>query len=236
MNIILVDDDNAYLEELKNTVAMICKIGGIPAKITVTDDPFELTDDALWKKNDVILLDIDMPDVSGIEIASKINALKGMSEKPYIIFVTSRDGLVFDALKEQPYSFVRKSAIEDLAPCISKIEKRLNADDTYIVRTAGAVNKVLLREIAYLEKQGNYVIFHTASGELRERSTIDEKSRDLREHGFIRVHIGYLVNPIYIEKIDADSVTLTGGVRLSVSRGYRKTVKSDFFDWMVKNR
>lgn len=147
MNIILIDDDIRYLEELRKTVEILCRTERIQAKISDTDDPREVMEDELWKKNDVILLDIDMPKISGIELASHINALKGDAEKPYIIFVTERDGMVFEALREQPYSFIRKSAIEDLSPCLKRIESRLNAEDTFTIHTAGAINRIPVSEI-----------------------------------------------------------------------------------------
>lgn len=235
MNIILIDDDIRYLEELRKTVDILCRTERIQAKISDTDDPREVMEDELWKKNDVILLDIDMPKLSGIELASQINALKGDAEKPYIIFVTERDGMVFEALREQPYSFVRKSSIEDLSPCLKRIESRLNAEDTFAIHTAGAINRIPVSEIMYLEKQGNYVVYHTVSVELKERSSLDEKYGELKAYSFIRIHVGCAVNPRFIRTVEADYVILEDDTKLAVSRAYKKTVKKEFFDWMVKN-
>lgn len=235
MNIILIDDDIRYLEELRKTVDILCRTERIQAKISDTDDPREVIEDELWKKNNVILLDIDMPKISGIELASQINALKGDAEKPYIIFVTERDGMVFEALREQPYSFVRKSAIEDLVPCFKRIESRLNAEDTFAIHTAGALNRIPINEIMYIEKQGNYVVFHTVSIELKERASLEEKYSELNPYSFIRIHAGCAVNPRFIRTVEADYVILEDDTKLAVSRAYKKTVKKEFFDWMVKN-
>jgi DNA-binding LytR/AlgR family response regulator len=235
MNILLVDDEKTYLETLEQKVRMIFVVNGISGEIATTTDAAALIDDKLYKRYDVILLDIDMPDFSGIELASRINALKGMSERPYIIFVSGRDGLVFDALREQPFSFIRKSSIGDLSPCLVKIDKRIAAESTYGVKSGRSVEKVMIREIRYLEKQGNYVIFHTAAGEIRERTTIDEKEKELAPHGFIRCHIGYLVNPLYIREVSGSEVILSDGVALPLTKKLSKSVKQAFFDWMVKN-
>lgn len=235
MNIILIDDDIRYLEKLRKTVDTLCRAERIQAKISDTDDPREVIEDELWKKNDVILLDIDMPKLSGIDLASQINALKGDAEKPYIIFVTERDGMVFEALREQPYSFVRKSAIEDFVPCLKKIKSRLNAEDTFAIHTAGALNRIPINEIMYIEKQGNYVVFHTVSIELKERASLEEKYSELKAYSFIRIHAGCAVNPRYIRTVEADHIILEDETRLAISRAYKKSVKKEFFDWMVKN-
>lgn len=235
MNILIVDDDWTYLKELKFIVNSMCQGNDISAHITVTDDPVSIIDDELYKKNDVILLDIDMPDASGIDIASRVNELKGKAEKPYIIFVTNRDGLVFAALKKQPYSFVRKSDIDDLIPCLCLINERLSYKDTYVIRDGRKVENLFVHEIVFLEKRKNYVIFDTIGGEFKERSTIDEKYADLRVYGFLKPNIGYLVNPSYISEIQNDVIKLLDGRLIPIAKKYKNDIKKEFIDWMVNN-
>lgn len=235
MNIIIVDDDWTYLEELQKTVKNMCRNNGISAHISITDDPVSIIDDELYKNNDVILLDIDMPDASGIDIAAQVNTLKGKAEKPYIIFVTNRDGLVFAALKKQPYSFVRKSDIDDLIPCLRQINERLSRKDTYVIRDGRNVENLFIHEIIFLEKRKNYVVFDTVAGEFKERSTIDEKYADLRVYGFLKSSIGYLVNPSYITEIKNDVIKLLDGRLIPVAKKYKNDIKKEFIDWMVKN-
>lgn len=236
MNILIVDDDRVYLRTLSKIVDEMCEKEKIPCNISTSYQPYLLFDQEKYKHADIILLDIDMPEISGIEIASKINDLKGKSDKPFIIFVTNRDGLVFEALREQPYSFVRKSVIDDLSACLIKIQEKLNAADTYTIKTGREVDSLFIKDIIYLEKKGNYVIFHTESGDYRERTTIDLKLRDLCEYGFLRPQIGYLVNVTYISDIHDGVVSLTTGVDLPLSKRYRKQIKQDFYDWMVNKR
>ena len=236
MNIVLVDDDRIYLGELRDTVSQMCERNHINATITATDKPLSLLEKNIYNHYDVILLDIDMPRISGIELASKINKLKGMSERPYIIFVSGRDGLVFQALREQPFSFVRKSEIEDLLPCLIRINSRLSVENTYGIKSGRTVEKVLIREIVYLEKSGNYVVFHTLSGEFKERTTIDEKAPDFQPYAFIRPHISYLVNPLYIREVTSANVILTDGTALPLTKKLSKAVRQEFFDWMVSKR
>ena len=236
MNIVLVDDDRIYLDKLRDTVTQMCERNHINATITATDKPLSLLEKNIYNHYDVILLDIDMPMIGGIELASEINKLKGMSERPYIIFVSGRDGLVFQALREQPFSFVRKSEIDDLLPCLIRINSRLSVENTYGIKSGRTVEKVLIREIIYLEKSGNYVIFHTLSGYVKERTTTDEKAKDFKPYAFIRPHIGYLVNPLYIREVTSANVILTDGTVLPLTKMLSKSVRQEFFDWMVSKR
>lgn len=236
MNIILVDDDRVYLDELRDTVTRMCESNGINAMISATDKPLSLLEKNIYNHYDVFLLDIDMPGISGIELASEINKLKGMSERPYIIFVSGRDGLVFKALREQPFSFVRKSDINNLLPCLKKISSRLSVENTYGIKSGRTVERVLIREIIYLEKSGNYVVFHTLSGEFKERTTIDEKAPDFKPYAFIRPHISYLVNPLYIREVSNSHVIMTDGTALPLTKKLSMTVRQEFFDWMVSRK
>ena len=236
MNIVLVDDDRIYLDELRDKVTQMCERNHINATIIATDKPLSLLEKNIYNHYDVILLDIDMPGISGIELASEINKLKGMSERPYIIFVSGRDGLVFQALREQPFSFVRKSDINDLLPCLKKINSRLSVENTYGIKSGRTVEKVLIREIVYLEKSSNYVIFHTLSGDVKERTTTDEKAKDFKPYAFIRPHIGYLVNPLYIREVTSANVILTDGTVLPLTKKLSMTVRREFFDWMVSRK
>ena len=236
MNIVLVDDDRIYLDELREKVTQMCERKHINATISATDKPLALLEKNIYNHYDVILLDIDMPHISGIELASEINKLKGLSERPFIIFVSGRDGLVFQALREQPFSFVRKSDIDDLLPCLKKINSRLSVENTYGIKSGRSVEKVMIREIVYLEKSGNYVIFHSLSGDIRERTTIDEKAPDLKPYAFIRTHISYLVNPLYIREVSSTNVFLTDGTVLPLTKKLSKAVRQKFFDWMVNSK
>ena len=235
MNILIIDDDRECIALVKSAVQQACKDKQIPVSITSILSPYKPTEENRYLNSDVILLDIDMPDISGIELASRINALKGRAEKPYIIFVTSMDGLVFEALRQQPYSFVRKDHLGDLAPCLAKLNERLSSD-TYTVKVGRDMVTLFIRDIVYLEKQGNYTVFHTVGGEYRERAGLDEKYADLKSCGFLRPHIGYLVNAAYIGELTQDNIRLSTGAQIPVGRRYQKELKRDFYEWMVSRK
>ena len=184
------------------------------------------------KNFDVVLLDIEMPKYSGLDLASKINEQKDGSGKPYIIFVTNRDGLVFDALKQQPFSFVRKSHLEDLEPCFDRLITLCESEVYYPIKSGRDIERIALKDIFYLEKQKNYVIYHTARGTISERTTLDKKT-DLLRNGFLRTHIGYLVNIRCIEVIRTGEISLSDGTIIPLSRKYSEAVRKQFFEWMA---
>ena len=213
MNILIVDDEQVFLEKIRETVLGICESEGIAVSVKIDDDPVSVIEDDKFSLSD-----------------------KGKSDKPYIIFVTNRDDLVFDALKVQPYSFVRKSHLEDLRACLRKIEERINEPDVYVIKTGRDTVHLFINDIIYLEKKNNYVVFYTIAGVFKERTNIESKFADLKQYGFLRTQIGYLVNVKYIEDITDMNVLLSIGKYVPLSKRYKKTVKQDFYEWMVSKR
>ena len=92
MKILIVDDEPVFTGELRQHVNKICANSCATTEIQITDDPEFLLMNG--KDFDVVLLDIEMPKYSGLDLASKLNGQKDGSDKPYIIFVTNRDGLL----------------------------------------------------------------------------------------------------------------------------------------------
>ena len=231
MKILIVDDEPVFAGELRQYVNKICLDNRVTAEIQITDDSEFLLMNG--KDFDFVLLDIEMPKYSGIDLASKINEQKGGSGKPYIIFVTNRDGLVFDALKQLPFSFVRKSHLEDLEPCFDRLITLCVSEIYYPIKSGRDIERVAMKDIFYLEKQKNYVIYHTARGTISERTTLDKKT-DLLRNGFLRTHIGYLVNIRCIEVIRTGEISLSDGTIIPLSRKYSEAVRKQFFEWMAK--
>ena len=229
MNITIVDDEKNYALQLKQIVLDMCAESNISNMITIAATPVDIFDNDAYRYCDVILLDIHMPEISGIEIASKINEIKTDTEKPYVVFVTKREDLVFEALKEFPYSFIRKTSIQDLKECLIRINNKMNQRASCVIKSGRSVVILYIDEIIYITKKNNYVIFHTKTGDYKERSTIDNKMIELAEHGFLRSSIGCIINVNYISCVEYLSIKLKNGELLSLSKKYRKEFVNSFY-------
>ena len=119
LKIAVVDDEIVFVESLINKITAVCEKLNLEFKIDKYSNGFDILEN--YSKYHLIFLDIEMPSIDGIATAKRINELKGSAEIPFIVYVTSHDELVFDALKSFPYSFIRKSKIEsDLYECINR--------------------------------------------------------------------------------------------------------------------
>ena len=109
IKIAVVDDEIEFVEILINKITEVCEKLNLEFKIDKYSNGFDILDN--YKKYHLIFLDIEMPSIDGIATAKRLNEFKGSAEIPLLIFVTSHDELVFEALKSFPYSFIRKNRI-----------------------------------------------------------------------------------------------------------------------------
>ena len=232
MRILVVDNEELAVRTLCNTINKV-----IPdADITSVTDSREALDAAFKIRPEIAFLDIDMPVLNGIKVAQAINAQKNDSNLPFVVFVTSKDNLVFDALKQFPYSFIRKSHIDqDLEDCIIKIYSTLNKDQNlYPIKEGRNIVYVDINSILYCEKQKNYIVYHTTNTTYSERGNMEDKVSDLIKKGFLQTHIGFLVNARHIVELKTNSVSLDNGVEVPISKRFRGVVKEKYMSWLVE--
>ena len=97
LKIAVVDDEIVFVESLINKITAVCEKLNLKFKIDKYSNGFDILEN--YSKYHLIFLDIEMPSIDGIATAKRINELKSSAEIPFIVYVTSHDELVFDALK-----------------------------------------------------------------------------------------------------------------------------------------
>lgn len=168
---------------------------------------------------DVVFLDIDMPEISGFDIAEKISS----DERTLIIFVTTHDELVFSSLKFQPFRFMRKTyldnEIEETVKAINNKMLRRKAVQRIKFQTKEKEIYVFADNIEYIEVYDHWLRVFTNEGRTIEcYGSLSEFEKMLAPIGFIRTYKSYLVNFKYIHSIGKTQVILDNGTEIPVSR------------------
>lgn len=236
MNIAVVDDSISFVDDFCDKIERICENYNIDCGIDKLYDGYSIVEN--YNNFDLIFLDIEMPNIDGIEVSRQVNELKGENDTPFIVFVTNKDNLVFNALKQYPYSFIRKTHFdEDIEQCLVNVNNKLREKPIkYPVKDGRITKHFNPKDIMYIEKEKNYVVFHVKDRLYKERSKIDEKLYDLSEFGFVRTHIGYLVNMSYVAEMTNTEFTLYNGTKIPISKTYKNETKEKYFDWMVRQK
>lgn len=214
MRIAVCDDEAAVLQLIADRVEACCADWGEVYRYT---DSTALLEDSTKTVFDVLLLDIDMPQLDGMTLAEKIR-----EHNPYaaIVFITNKEDCVFRAYRYGTFRFIRKAYLdEELTAAVADLKAWFDAKSESIVlqRTEGQCAQ-RIQDIRYIEVQGHTLTIHCAGEAFQAAGTMKEFDKALSEKGFIRIHKSYLVNFQYIYLVGTKEVQLTDGSTLPLSR------------------
>lgn len=229
MHLILCDDDNVFLDKLETRIRGMCQKHGIAVGMERYDSSKKMLEGL--KDLDtvpVFLIDIDMPEVNGFEVAS---FLKKWNRECCIGFVSNKDELVFQAFAYHPFFFIRKTHLdEELEPQLLELQKKMGVKVPKIeLQTGRQTVEVALDTIWFVESEKNYLLFYREKDErgdaVRARMKIAEAEKELEPHGFVRTHKGYLVNMNYVYRLRENEILLLNRKHVPVSRSYLNQVR-----------
>ena len=175
---------------------------------------------------DVVFLDINMPHLSGMELAGLLPA------NTYIVFTTAYSEYAADSYGYPTLDYLMKPVtLKRFYASVQKIEAHFaRKDDSYplspslteeyfFIKSGKTLHKVLLKDILYFEGEKEYVRLVASSGQLLIYRRMKEIEEQLTTP-FIRVHHSYIVNISRLDKIQ-DNHVFIGGRQISVSDKFR---------------
>ena len=235
MKIAICDDVIEHINTIKQIISENLADCTEGLKISTYSNGNDLIQDNKENNFDLICLDIEMPEIDGFKVAGKI---REDYEDAVIVFITSKNGLVFDSFTFRPFSFVRKDNIKlDMKKTFNDFKAYRKNQNIYVtVKTPKEIVRWKATEIIYIESVKNDIILYKKNDVFKARGKLCEKERELSKHGFIRIHSGLLVNYRYIESMGKASITLTNGVELPVSRNRYMKVKEKLQDLILKEK
>lgn len=231
LNIVICDDEKKILNDLSEKIKETFMNKSMEIDIFQTTSPTETLQYIESNVVDVIFLDIDMPILSGMDIAEK---LLNENYKGLLIFVTSHDSLVYGSFKYHPFGFIRKryfeEEIDETADRV--IEEMAHRDSKFTYKTSNGTYRVNVSDIIYFESESNYIVIHLSENTHKFRETMSKLEAGLCGKGFIRVHKGYLVNQQHICILRKDEIVMSDNTILPISRANKEMVKEKIMRYM----
>lgn len=169
------------------------------------------------KDFDILLLDVEMPGMSGTALAKEI---RRDNKAVQIVFITGfyeyfSDGFDVSAL----HYLIKPVGPEKLFPVLDKAVDNLSCHQrSVLVSTSEAEVKIPLTDILYVEAENVYVAVHTLRGSFRTRCSLAQFSEQLDET-FLKVHRSFVVGLKDIVKITRTQITMSNGDTVPISRG-----------------
>jgi two-component system LytT family response regulator len=187
------------------------------------------------KSPDLVFLDVQMPDVDGLELAGSFKH----HQTPAVVFVTAYDEYALRAFEIhaldyllKPFSRDRfKAALSHVRQHLSHRQGRASVRDRLVIKSTGRIYFVRTADIDWCEAAGNYVRIHVGVQSHLVRDTMVSLQAQLDAGQFVRIHRCAIVNIDRIQELRSSFggeyvVLLRGGTRLTLSRGYRESLQA----------
>lgn len=230
MRVLIVDDERPARDKLQR---MLEQEPGMAA-VQVACDAIEALEQCAAFAPDVTFLDIQMPEVTGIELAASLPA-----PAPLVVFVTAYDQYAVQAFDANAIDYLLKPYDQArLQRTLGRVRERLRLRTPpasanlpvrqLLVTERGTTRVIRVDDIEWIETADNYVILHTASAHPLLRQTLTGLLAQLGG-AFVRCHRRAAVRPALVEHVvsldkgDCELV-LRGGARLPCSRQHRAAV------------
>ena len=230
-NVIIVDDEYLARKLLQDYVSKVESL----QLVATCSNAFEAMEALANNTVDIMLLDIQMPDLTGLEL------VKGLEKKPAVIFTTAYSEYAVDAFNLavvdyllKPFDFPRffqavRKAIGNVQPKAEETTKQAadisKSNDFITVKADYKLYKINYDDLLFIEGQHEYVTFHTTQRRITALFALKDLEELLPKDRFVRVHKSYIVSFKHIQDLDKSDVTVAGN-KVPVGASYRDDLLS----------
>jgi DNA-binding LytR/AlgR family response regulator len=218
---VIVDDEPIGREILENFVKKI----NFLELVAVCEDAFEGLEIIENHPVDLLLSDIQMPEINGLEF------VRSLPSPPVIIFITAHDQYAVNSFELGVADYLLKPvSFERFLKAINKARVQIdNQSQVYaisnnqypgyfFVKANSKMNKILYKDVQYLESTGNYIKIFTSAAPLMCYNTMKIIESKLPPDQFIRIHNCYIISLNSVKAVDGFIVELLNGISLPVSK------------------
>jgi DNA-binding LytR/AlgR family response regulator len=245
MRVLIVDDEPLARTDLANLLTQRCDV----EEFRAVENAEQALAEVRTRPYGVMLLDIQMPGLSGFQLIERLSRLSG--PKPSVIFITAHQDYAIEAFEKHALDYilkpfdparvhealdiaVRRSSQEQaeaLMHALEELQLRHGNSTRVAIKDKERVVFVDVGELIAAEAHGNYVLLRERTGSYLHRGTISGIAEKLGPYGFIRIHRSVLVNGAFVATIQpgvgSDYILRTKtGAEYNVTPTYRQNLKA----------
>ncbi len=207
-----------------------------PLRLHFYRDPDRLMSDIQKEGGfDIYLLDVVMPNMSGMTIAEKI---RERGEKSEILFLAASREYAVEAFGVKATGYllkpVKKEGFDEaLMTCIRRLEHR--APQYLLIKTKDGLRRLPISELMQIESFNHTRRIRMSNGtSIDTAATLSQLYDELKHYGcFFLPHRAYIVNLDYVDGLNAKDLHMTDGERIPVSRGRYRELRTAYLDYMT---
>jgi DNA-binding LytR/AlgR family response regulator len=229
----IIDDELHAIQVLE---AYIAKTPGLEL-IGYSENPLAAIEEFRSKKfADITFVDIDMPQLSGIEVSELIGT------KTRVIFTTAFSSYALEAFEKDVFDYILKpityprflKSINKVAAGLSKEDQ----DDYFYLQcdNKGKIAKLKYDEILFVEGLKNYIGINTTSGKYITHMTMKEMEENLSAVNFCRVHKSYIINVDKITNMQGNLISLGNKIEITLGNDYKEDFNKKISKKLLKSK
>lgn len=218
-HIALVEDEQEFQNQLKSFLIQYQEEHSTSFKISVFGDGEEILA-GYEPVYDIILLDIEMPKINGMDAANKI---RQSDADVVMMFITNIAGYAIRGYEVGALDFVMKPITYygfsmRLTRALKRVKQRQQRE--ILLSLVDGVKKLGIHQIYYVEVQNRFLHYHTDEGEYVVRGTMQGAEQLLGKYYFVKCNHWYIVNLKHVSEVKKN-MAVVGGDELEISRRNR---------------
>jgi two-component system LytT family response regulator len=247
MRVLIVDDEPLA----RSALVEVVKARRDVSSCDVADDGVSALEKLEASTYDAVLLDINMPEMSGLELLERLKE-RARAPMPAIVFVTAHDRYAMEAFDKHAVDYVLKPFCRDRVDealdiafhrtvteraaksgeLLAKLHGlRGGLSPRIAVKNKGRIVFIEPNAVMAVHAEGNYTLLERESGSYLLRESISALEEKLKDFGFVRIHRSILINRSFVEGIEPRlggeyELRLKNGREYTVTRTYKKNLRS----------
>ena len=215
-HIAIVEDEVAFRQQLTEYLTQYQNENNLEFKISEFSDGAEILE-RYQSDYDVILLDIEMPKVNGMDAARQIRM---QDDNVVLMFITNMASYAIHGYEVGALDFVMKPiAYYTFSMKLTRALKRAKQQEqkSLLLPLSDGVKKLELSEIYFIEGQSRMLYYHTATGDYVVKGTMQNAEKTMEDFPFAKCNHWYLVNLMHVKEVKKNMVEV-GPFELEISR------------------
>lgn len=233
IKIAVCDDDIQELKKILNILSEYQSINKISFKIDFYSSGDELISALEYNNYQILILDILMPGINGIETAKEIRSFDSEVD---IVFLTSSPEFAIDGYSVKAFNYLIKPASsETLFPIINElVHKTAKSEDMLILNSPLETVKIPFSHIEFLEIFNKKILLNLDDGSVKGISgtLADFEKKLTNRKEFIKVHRSYIVNMDCILSLKKSEIITYNNKKVPVSRLLYNDIKQKYVEYL----
>lgn len=217
---IIVDDEPLAISLLENYIREIPFL----ELVFSSENPIEALEYIQKNEADLVFLDIQMPELSGI------NFMKILSDKIKYVLTTAYAEYALEGYEHHIVDYLLKPvSFERFCKSVVKAQERFSLgkeQDYFFVKSSGRQHRICFEDILYVESIRDYVNIKTSEEEFIVLDTLKSMEQQLPESFFMRIHKSFIVNLNHIKNTTTKKIIINPEYEIPIGERY----KTDFFN------